>query len=110
MVVVGLLAPHGVVDQGADLGTLGVGLQVRPARTLRHPEHVVREVFVLVLRGLWVFSQQFGVAGLKGVGNVLEEDQAQADVLVVARIHVPAQLVGGLEQFGFGAQLGGWVW
>lgn len=50
------------------------------------------------------------MAGLKGVGNVLEEDQAQADVLVVARIHVPAQLVGGLEQFGFGAQLGGWVW
>ena len=47
---------HGVVDQGADLGALGIGLQVRPARVLGHPEHVVGQVFVPVLGGLRIFG------------------------------------------------------
>ena len=32
---------HGVVDELADLGLLGVGLQVAPARLARHPEDVL---------------------------------------------------------------------
>ncbi|MCY1371097.1 hypothetical protein D9M69_582280 [compost metagenome] len=55
--VVLLNGAHRVVDQSADRGQLGVGLQVRPASLLRHPEHVVREVLVLVLGGLGVFRQ-----------------------------------------------------
>jgi hypothetical protein len=30
---------------------------------------------------------------LEGVGDVLEEDQPERDVLVLARVHVPAHLV-----------------
>ena len=38
---------------------------------------------------------QVGAAGLEGVGDVLQEDQAQHQVLVFGRVHVGAQLVGG---------------
>jgi hypothetical protein len=42
---------------------------------------------------------------LEAIGNVLEEDQAERDVLVVGRLHVAAQLVGGLEQFSLKAKV-----
>ena len=39
---------HGIVDQLADGGLLGVGLQVRPAGVWRHPEDILGGVFVAV--------------------------------------------------------------
>ena len=39
------------------------------------------------------------------VRDVLEEDEAQGDVLVVRRLHVSAQLVGGLEEAGLNAKV-----
>ena len=74
---------HGVVDQLADGRLLGVRLQMRPARFLGHPEHVLGEVFVRVLGGGGVLGQQRGALRLEGVRDVLEEDQAERDVLVV---------------------------
>jgi len=41
----------------------------------------------------------------EGVGDVLEEDQPQHDVLVLGRIHVGAQGVGGPPEFGFEAEV-----
>ena len=38
--------------------------------------------------------------GFERVRDVLEENEPQHDVLVVAGFHVAAQLVGGLEEFG----------
>ena len=35
---------------------------------------------------------------LKAVGDVLEEDQPQREVLVLGRLHAAAQGVGGVEQ------------
>ena len=35
---------------------------------------------------------------LEGVGDVLEEDEAEDDVLVLGRVHVGAELVGGLPE------------
>jgi hypothetical protein len=35
------------------------------------------------------------VLGLEGVADVLEEDQTKNDVLVLGRIHVVAERVGG---------------
>src|SRR5690606_4745730 len=84
-------------------GLLRVGLQVRPARLLRHPEHVFGQVFVAVLGGGRVFRQQRLVPGLEGVGDVLEEDEPEHHVLVVGGLHVAAQLVGGLEKLGLEA-------
>src|SRR5690606_13161768 len=54
---------------------------------------------------LRAFGQQLRVARLEGVGDVLEEDQAQRDVLVVAGFHVAAQLVGGLEELGLETEI-----
>ena len=41
---------------------------------------------------------------LEGVGDVFEEDQAEDDVLVLRRVHVVAQLVGGEPELGLEAQ------
>ena len=86
---------HRVVDQLADGRLLGVGLQMRPARLLGHPEDVLGQVLVRVFGGGGVFGQQRRALRLEGVGDVLEEDQAEDDVLVLGRLHVVAQLVGG---------------
>jgi hypothetical protein len=43
---------HRLVDQLADARLLGVGLKVRPARLLRHPEHILGQIpLVGVLAG-----------------------------------------------------------
>ena len=34
----------------------------------------------------------------KGIGNVLKEDQAKRDMLMIRRLKILAQLVGGKEQ------------
>ena len=97
---------HRVVDQLADGRLLGVGLQMRPARLLGHPEHVLGEILVRVFGGGGVFRQQRGALRLEGIGDVLEEDQAEGDVLVVGRLQVLAQLVGGEEQLRLEAEIG----
>jgi hypothetical protein len=40
---------------------------------------------------------------LKGVGDVLEEDQAEDDVLVLGGVHAAAEGVGHLPELGFAA-------
>ena len=52
-----------------------------------------------------VDGQQRLVPGLEGIGDVLQEDQPERDVLVVAWLHVAAQLVGGLEHIGLEAEV-----
>ncbi len=70
---------------------------MRPARLLRNPEDFVGEVFVLVVGGLRIFGQERLVLGLEGIGDVLKEDEPERDVLIVAGLHVAAQLVGSFE-------------
>jgi hypothetical protein len=43
---------------------------------------------------------------LEGIGDVLEEDQAEDDVFVLRRIHIVAEAVGHLPQLGFEAEIG----
>ena len=104
--IVRLDGGHRVVDQLADGRLLGVGLQMRPARLLGHPEHVLGQIFVRVFGGGGVFGQQRGALRLEGVRDVLEEDQAERDVLVVGRLQVLAQLVGGEKQLRLEAEIG----
>ena len=80
---------------------------MRPAGLLGHPEDVFGGVFVGVLGGGRVFGEEGGAAGFEGDGDVLEEDQAEGDVLVVGRLQVLAQLVGGEEELGLDAERGG---
>ena len=109
--VVALDRDHRVVHQRADGRLRGAGLQVRPARLLRHPEDVDGAVLVGVLRvgALRLLRLQLGVLRLEGVGDVLEEDQAEDDVLVLGRVHVVAQRVGGRPELGLEAEVGGGV-
>jgi LuxR family maltose regulon positive regulatory protein len=72
------------------LGQLGVGLQMRPARLLRDPEDVLGQVGVRVFGILRIVGQQRLALELKPVRDVLEEDQAQSNVLVVRRLHIAA--------------------
>jgi hypothetical protein len=104
--VLGLDGEHGLVDALADAGLLGGVLQVRPARGLGHPEDVLGAVFVRVFGAVGVVREQLGAFGLEAVGDVLEEDQPEGDVLVVGRLHVAAQLVGGEPELGLEAEVG----
>ena len=80
---------------------------MRPARLLRHPENASGAILVGVFRvgALRLLGFQFGVLGLEGVGDVLEEDQAEDDVLVLGRVHVIAQGIGGGPELGLKAEL-----
>ena len=49
---------------------------------------------------------ELGVLGLEGVGDVLEEDQAEDDVLVLGRVHVVAQRVGRGPELRLEAEIG----
>ena len=107
-----LLYQHqGIVNALADVGLLGAGTQCLPAGALGHPEHVDLAIVVALLQ---LLGQKLGVcvvevvvvtlvgeaalklapARLEGVGDVLDEDETQHDVLVLGGVHIGAQLVG----------------
>ena len=101
--VVALDASHRVVDELADGGLAGLGLQVRPARLRRHPEDALGAVLVGILGvgALRLLGNELGVVLLEGVGDVLQEDQAKDDVLVLGGVHAAAQRVGHPPELGF---------
>ena len=107
--VVALDGRHGVVDRLADGRLPRFGPQPRPARLRRHPEDVGRPILIGVfgVGPLVAFRLQRRVALLEGVGDVLEEDEAQDDVLVLGGVHVVAQRVGRGPELRFKAQWGG---
>ena len=90
---------HRVVDELADGRLLGVAPGGAPSGPPCGTQKTFSAaVFVAVfgvgaLRSLG--QRAGGVPLLEGVGDVLEEDQAEDDVLVLGRVHVAAQLVGG---------------
>ncbi len=109
--VIALDRGHRVIHQRADGGLRSVGLQVLPARLLRHPEDAGGAVFVAVfgVGALGLLRIEFGMLGFEGVGDVLQEDEAEHDVLVLGRVHVVTQRVGGGPQLGLEAEVGGGV-
>jgi hypothetical protein len=80
------MASHGVVDRLADGGLLGFGLEVRPAGFLGHPEDVTARYSSGSSGSAPLLSARLraGVLPSKAVGDVLEEDQAEDDMLVLA--------------------------
>ena len=83
-------------------------LEMTPTRLRRHPEDVLGPVFVGVLRvgSLVLLGLEPGVHLLECVGDVLEEDEPENDVLVLGRIHRAAQSVGHAPQLGLVARRG----
>ena len=106
--VVALDGEHGVVDPRCDVGLLGLGTEVGPAGLGGNPEDVLGGVLVAALQkrlnlvGRELVALQLGLQGVasrfKGVGDVLEEEQAEDDVLVLRGVHRAAELVGGLPE------------
>jgi hypothetical protein len=52
-------------------------------------------------------GDELGVVFLEAVGDVLEEDEAEDDVLVLRRVHVVAELIGGEPKLLFKAEVCG---
>jgi hypothetical protein len=104
--VVALDAGHRLVHELADGGLLGLRLQVLPTRPGRDPEDVVGAVLVGILGvgALRAFGLELPVLFIEGVGDVLEEDEAEDDVLVLGGVHRAAQRVGHSPELGFEAQ------
>ena len=67
---------------------------MRPAAFSGHPEDVLGIVFVFVFRvgasAVILARDQLGMVFVEGVGDVLEEDEAEDDMLVLSRVHVVA--------------------
>ena len=106
--VVGLDRGHGRVDDGAEAGLVGAGADRPPAGGGGDPEHARALVLGRVLgvdAGALRPRGQLGVAQLERVRDVLQEQEAEGDVLVLRGVHVAAQLVGGLPQRGLEAEV-----
>ncbi len=104
--VVALHSDHGLVHELADRGLAGVLLELRPAGLGWHPEDSLRSVFVRVLGvGTQVaLGLEASAVGLKSVGDVLEEDKPQHDMLILGGVHGAAQGVSGRPELGLEAQ------
>ena len=104
---------HGIVHRLADGGFLRLRLEVGPAGIGRHPENILRLVFIRILgiRPLVITlpGQKLRPVLLKGIGDVFQEDQPQHHVLVFRRIHVVPQLVGGEPELRLEAEIGAGV-
>ena len=89
-----------------------LGLELGPSGLGRHPEDVLRDVLVPVL---WVgalhptSASTSAWAFLKGVGDVLEEDEAKDDVLVLGGIHAAPQGIGHAPIVGLVACILGFI-
>ena len=110
--VVPLDPGHRLVDELPDGGLPRLRLEMAPARLARYPEDAHRPVLVRILwvSTLALLAYELGVPFLECIGDVLEEDQAQDDVLVLRRIHRAPQRVGHAPQLGLipgGRCLGG---
>ena len=94
-------------DRHVDLaGTLRLNYPEFPDSCPRgQPEDVEAAIFVPILRvsPLGPVGIQPGMLLLEGVGDVLQEDQAQHHVLVLGGVHVGAERVGGLPELGLEA-------
>ena len=86
--VVALDRRHRLIDGQADGRLLRLRLELFPTGFRRDPEDVLGDVLVPILRGLFPQLGEYRrVALLEGVGDVLQEDQPEYDVLVLCGIH-----------------------
>lgn len=109
LVVLGLDLAHGLVDGLADLGRVRGRCDGLPAGALGNEEDVLTRVFVAVLLEALSLLNEFLVFLVELVGDVLQEDEAEHDVLVFGSVDVAAQLVGSAPDLFLEADLGGIV-
>ena len=68
----------------------------------RHPEDALGDLFVriLLVGALVALGLQLGVYFLEGVGDELEEDGAENDVLVLSSVHTASEGIGHPPEVG----------
>ena len=101
--VVALYRLHRVVHDASYGGLTRVVPQVRPSGFTRHPEYAVGAVLLRVFRVCVFALYQFLKARmrlLEGIGDVLQEYEAENDVLVLGSVHTAAQRVRHAPEFG----------
>jgi hypothetical protein len=107
------LCLHGLIDQGADGRLPGVGVQERPAGPLRKVEDRLGGVLVGVveidLGVVPLLGKALAATFLEGVGDLLEEDQAEDDVLVLGGLDVATEQIGSGPEVCLEAEVGGGV-
>lgn len=103
--VVALDGIHRRIESLADRLESGGRLNLRPARLRWHPEDVLSDVLVAVLPIGAGNGRESRVPLVKCVGNVLEEDQSERNVLVLGSVEVATHLVGRLPQLRFEAEI-----
>ena len=79
--IVALDASRRIVYDLADGALAGLGLQVLPARFSRDPKDRERSLLVSIfgVRGAGFLRLEFGVLLLKGIGDVLELEEDEAE-------------------------------
>ena len=83
------------------VGLAHLRLELAPAGLWRNPEDVLGYVLVPVLGCfLTPFVENLGASLLESVRDVLEEDEAEDDVLVLGGVHVVAEGVGHAPEVG----------
>ena len=96
---------HRLIDGQADGGLPRLRPQIRPASFGRRPED--GDVLVATLGGVLAPLGENGrVALFEGVGDVLQEEEAEDDVLVFGGVHRSAQRIGHRPQLGLVADGG----
>ena len=93
------------------VGCLAFGQEVRQAGLPGHPENVDGAILVAIfgVRALGALRFEPGVVFLERVGDVLQKDQAEDDVLVFGGVHIGTQHVGGAPELALKADGGGVV-
>ena len=94
-------------------GRPSLRLELGPTGLRWHPEDVLGDVFVAVLRGVFApLVEHCRTAFFEGVGDVLQEDEAKDNVLVLSCVHRAAQGVCHPPQLGLvaggGPAVRGW--
>ncbi len=94
---------HGIVHLHADIVCLGIGGEPVPAGLCGHPEDVFGLVFFGVFKVDIFILGEFGALGFERGRDIAEEEKAQGNVFVFARVHRPAHLVSSGEEGLFNA-------
>ena len=76
----------------------------------RYPEDIGGEALVLVLGigpGVLSFSRdELGAVLLEAVGDVLQKDEAEDDMLLFGRVHVVVELIGSERKLRLESEIG----
>lgn len=95
---------HRLVDELPDLRLLRLSREMTPPSLRRNPEDVDRAVLVGILRARERVGRELRALPLESVRDVLEEDEAEDDVLVLRCVHMPAQPVRCCPERGLEAE------